>query len=463
MSGEVKSRRGAEYIITDPFIDAAFVKYLISSQDRLEVLKRQARVYSETGDIGEGLTTFHIYKNEVKSYIINKFKSIYNERMLEKEISKIGDEKAKRAWRVVITLLASQQLMSRAGAGAGEFLPKEYGRLENLASILDTLIEEKTRQRGVGAPNVVKNVIKKYGRELVPELAPLLWWINLVMESEVFEGILKYHFLVLKKSQALEFAKIAEVELSEIEGHKADLEYMEQEMLKGLLSRCAELRGQYINKLQTAILFIKLWRRRIKNPEGWEWFLKNEILTYALSVYLTELQSYLGFEKRKLNISTLLSPKSGIYAGPSSALSSLILLSPIFMQYVIEASNKVIITPADIIVAVLRIAKSSMKAEDYVIGVRNIVEEILKFWHESNILQRLKLYTQSEMDPKAIISELENRFVTSLALIINTGIRGIIITTRERPEFHLPPRMDGFDSLYIRTEQLLPILNGVWV
>jgi hypothetical protein len=52
--------------------------------------------------------------------------------------------------------------------------------------------------------------------------------------------------------------------------------------------------------------------------------------------------------------------------------------------------------------------------------------------------------------------------VTSLALIINTGIWGVYPITYRSPEFRLPPRMDGFDSVYVRAEEFLPILKSVW-
>jgi hypothetical protein len=250
------------------------VSYLVSNQEWLEVLTTQAKIYSEIGDLGERLSTFYVYKEKAKLYIIDRFKGVYNEKLLEREIKRIGDEKAKRAWRAVITLLVSQQLMKKARTGLGELLPEEYNKLEYIVPVLNDLIEEKIKQKGRGAHNAVREIFKKYGKERSLNLAPLLWWINLIMESEAFEGVLKYHFLVSKESASMNVVERLEEELSNIEGHKKDLEYMKQEFLKALLSRCAELRGQYINKLQSAILFVKLWRVSVRNPEAWDWFLK---------------------------------------------------------------------------------------------------------------------------------------------------------------------------------------------
>jgi hypothetical protein len=452
-------KRLVESIKNDPFIDAAFISYLIGRGEWLDVIQRQARVYSEIGDIGEETVTFRTYKEEVKRYIVARFKHVY-ERGLEEQIEKIGEEKARRAWYTAITLLLSKQLMDKAGVGLGELLPAEYARLESIVSVLNALVDEKTRKKGLSAPTAVRNVLKKLSDYQIASLAPILWWTNLVMESEVFESLLKFHYIVASKSHVAEFVKSTEDYLAGIEGHTLDYNYMEYEVLKGLLSRCAELRGQYINKLQNAIIFVKLWRKSVKNPQAWLWFLKNEVLTYTLSVYLTEIQSLLGLEK-KLDISALLVPKSSVRGGSASALSTLILMSPIFMQYVIEARREVVVTPADMVIAVLRIARSHGSAEDFSVDVHEIAEEIAKFWDEKDMSRRLKLYTKDDISPEFIYSK--GALTTSLSLIINAGVSGISITTNKKPELKLPPRMLGFDSLYIRSEQFLTILRSIWI
>jgi hypothetical protein len=456
----ISRRRLVESIRNDPFIDAAFIGYLIGREEWLDVMQRQARVYGEIGDIGEGTVTFRTYKEEVKKYIIAKFGRVY-ERGLENQIEKIGEEKARRAWRAAITLLLSKQLMDRAGVGLGKLLPAEYARLESIAPILNALVDEKTRKKGLSAPTAVRNVLKRLGGEQVANSAPILWWTNLVMESEVFEGLLKFHYIVASSPHIAEFVKSAEDYLARVDGHASDYNYMEYEVLKGLLSRCTELRGQYINKLQNAIIFVKLWRNSVKNPQAWSWFLKNEVLTYTLSVYLTEIQSLLGLGKLRLNISALLAPKSGVYGGPASALSALILMSPIFMQYAIEARREVAVTPADIVVALLRIIRSHGRAEDFSVDMREVAEEIVKFWDEKDISRRLKLYAKDDISPDSVYSK--EALTTSLSLLINAGVSGISITTNRKPELRLPPRMLGFDSLYVRSEQFLTVLRTIWM
>jgi len=455
----ISRRRLVESIKNDPFIDAAFIGYLIARGEWLDVVQKQARVYSEIGDIGEGTATFRMYKGEVKKYIVTKFGRVY-ERGLEIQIEKNGEEKARRAWRAAITLLLSKQLMDRAGVGLGKLLPAEYARLESIVPVLNALVDEKTRKKGVSAPTAVKNVLKRLSGEQVASLAPILWWTNLVMESEVFEGLLKFHYIVASSPHTAEFVKSTEDCLVRVDGHILDYSYMEYEVLKGLLSRCTELRGQYINKLQNAVIFAKLWRNSVKNPQAWSWFLKNEVLTYTLSVYLTEIQSLLGLEKRRLNISVLLAPKSGVYGGPASALSALILMSPIFMQYVIEARREVAVTPADIVTALLRIARAHDPAEDFSVEMREVAEEIVKLWDEKDISRRLKLYAKDDVSPDSIYGK--EALTMSLSLLINAGVSGISIITNKKPELRLPPRMIGFDSLYVRSEQFLTVLRTIW-
>jgi len=458
---EDKPRRLVEHVKTDPFIDLAFVLHLMSDEDWRQVIKRQAEIYSTTGDIGENTTTYHTYKNKVKQFVIKTFQNIYTtiENYLSEEVI---SKKATRAWRALITLLASQQLMERAGIEVGELLPKGYGQLENLIPVIESIIKEKTSRKRVEGPEAVKKALRNFRADdtaRADDIAPLLWWINLVMESEVFEGLFKYHFLVSKNS-IKNFTKTAEEILSEVKGHRVDFSYMEYEVLKALLSRCTELRGQYINKLQNATLFVKYLRKGVKDPERWDWFLQNETLTYAITVYMTELQGFSELKEKELNLSTLISPRRGIHDGPASALSTLTLMSPIFMQYVLEARGEIIVTPADIVIAVLRIAKSRQEVEDFVVNVHDTAEEIIRFWDEHDLLRRLKLYTKDEVTPEALYSK--KSFTYSLALIINAGVSGIYVSTEKKPVLQLPPRGIGFDSLYVRTQQLLSVTKKVW-
>jgi len=456
--GGAKRRRLVEYVATDPFVDLAFVQQLLSNEDWLQVMRRQAEVYNSTGDVGESTVTFRMYRSQSKQHVIKALQGAYHaiDRYLSDELV---NEKASRAWRALVTLLASLQLMEKAGAGLGELLPEGYGRLEELKAVIDRMIEEKTSREEVRAATVVMRVLRGLSDEQFLSTVPKLWWLNLVMESEVFEAVFKYHFLASKKELVGGFVKSAEEALSEVKGHTPDLSYMEHEVLKALLSRCVELRGQYINKLQNAIVFVKIGRRSVGSYD-WDWFLRDEILTYFMPMYMAELQELLGLREKELNISALLSPRGGPYGGPASALSTLILMSPIFMQYALEARGEVVITPADIVVSVLRISRARGGAGDFVASAEEVAKEVASFWEERDLLRRLKLYSQGEVTPETLYRK--SSFTASLALIINAGIGGIHITTERRPELQLPPRMLGFDSLYVRAQQLSSIARRVW-
>lgn len=458
---EARSKRLVEHVKTDPFIDLAFVLPLIKNRDWLQVLKLQAEDYNTTGDLGENTVTYKTYSSEIRSFVINKFRRVY-EKSVEKELrEELSEMKASRAWRALITLLASQQLMKKTGVKLGELLPEAYERPEDLVQVIEDIIEEKIKARGTAGTLAVEKALERFGKDKFIEVAPLLWWINLVMESEVFEGLFKYHFLTLRRSVIRIFADQVETVLSaEIKEHKRDPDYLEYEIMKALLSRCAELRGQYINKLQNAVLFVKYLRRSVEDPDRWEWFLQNETLTYIMAVYLAELQELSGLKQKNLNISSLIMPRAGIYGGPPSALSSLILLSPIFMQYVIETRREIAVTPADILVAVLRRAGIA-QARDFSISVHDLAGEIIKFWDERDFLRRFRSYvSEKEMSPEALY--MKSSFTTSLALLINAGVGGIGISTERTPILRLPPRMTGFDSLFIRTQQLLSVISRIW-
>ncbi|MEM4676269.1 MAG: hypothetical protein QXM12_08280 [Nitrososphaerota archaeon] len=458
----LRSRRLVEHVRNDPFIDLAFVLPLIKNRDWLQVLRLQAEDFNITGDLGENTVTYRTYRSEVRSFIVSNFESVYEkslESQLREELLKI---KASRAWKALITLLASQQLMKKTGVGLGELLPETYERPEDLMQVVEAIIKEKTKAKGIAGTLAIRNSLKNFGEDKLVEIAPLLWWINLVMESEVFEGLFKYHLLVLRKLQTIKsVVKEIEATLSaEIREHREDADYLEHEILKALLSRCTELRGQYINKLQNATLFVKYLRRSVEDPDRWEWFLQNETLTYIMTVYITELQELSGLKQKNLNISSLITPRAEIYGGPPSALTSLILLSPIFMQYSIEARREVAVTPADILVALLRHAEAS-QVRDFSISVEELVKKIIEFWRERDFLRRAELYVGEGRISTETLCENDSLTI-SLALLINTGVGGISISTERTPILKLPPRMTGFDSLFVRPQQLLSAILRVW-
>ncbi|GBF09169.1 hypothetical protein apy_08940 [Aeropyrum pernix] len=468
-------RRIPEHVVTDPFIDVAFVYTLIKDSERLDVIKRQAQVYVDIGSKGVETATFKKYKDEATSFIIEAFGAVYKnvDKELERKFAGYDDKtvaqvKAERAWTSLIALLASAMLMKRAGVGIGYFIPSQYADISRLKPILKVLIYEKARSRGRAASWVLEAALKDLGvdrkLEELAEIAPTLWWVNLIMESEIIEGLLKFHYLTYVFRDRIN-AFVAEVEdaLSTIEEHQADYDYGELEVLKGLLSRCVELRGQYINKLQNALLFIKILRPsvlKIAKPEQWEWFIKDETLTYATMVYLAETQRLSGAGGISLSITRLLEPKKGVYAGVASALASLLALSPVFMQYNIEARGKAVITPADIVVAVLRLIGRHGRARDFTVSVEDAVEEIIQFWREADILRRVSIY--AEEDATQDMQHILDSFNASMALLLSTGIDGVHPVTSKRALLKLPPRMIAYDSLFVRPNAFFEMVRKVW-
>lgn len=454
------SKRLVEHIKTDPFIDIAFVQYLVSREDWLRALERQADRFISIGDFGKDTLTYQRYKSSVREYIINQFKRIYT-RTIENLTESLASTKAELAWKSLIVLIASRLLMERIGLGLGEFLPEKYTDLTGVSPIIEKIIEIKLR--GIRSTAVIKKALEDLGMDVneLLNLAPLLWWINLVMEGKVFEGIFKFHYVTISKMSVIKsFVKEIESSLLIFRDHRSDYEYMEYEVLKALLSRCAELRGQYINKLQNAILFVKLIRPSISDPARWEWFVFNDILSLTASAYLVEMQRLSNTENIILDVSRVIGAERNPYipdAGPASVLASLTLLSPIFMQYAIEAHKNAVVTPADIVVAALRLTAEQTRHDDFVVDVQDVAKEVLEFWREKDILRRIEIYTHKE---PTIDELLKSRsFSASLALLIRGGIDGLNITTMEKPLLKLPPRMIGYDSLYIRPYRLISIVK----
>ncbi len=468
-----RCRRLVEHIVTDPFIDLAFVQPLISTDEWHRVIERQAVVYTSTGDLGESTTTYSMYKLKGPKLVISEFKNVYSYIDREdKGLSKaLAEDKMSRAWKALIALLALRHLIiERAGLEMKELLPEVYADLRALTSNINALIRAKTGKegtRGSSSPALVRRVLGG-SREAVLETAPLVWWINLVMESEVFEAIFKFHYLVrLKRGEIERFIEEAERTLSEaVEGHEPDYEYARFEIFKALLSRCVELRGQYINKLQNAILFVKMFRVKVRDPQEWGWFIDGDVLTYTASVYIAEAQRLIGSKRVNFSIPLLIAPRSGAYAGVASALATLILLSPILMQYSIEAREAVAVTPADVLVALLRFV-GKRGAEDFSVDIDELAGEILEFWRETGIYERIKRYTEygkfeKPINPEEALRPPYTSISSPLALLIHTRVEGVHTVASKRIAAKLPPTMEGYDTIYVRPRYLNTVVGKVW-
>jgi len=475
-----KPKRLVEHLRTDPFVDMAFVQPLLEEEEWLEVLRRQASIYISTGDMGKDTRTFSVYRNAAGSLAAEALGSVYRKTVSKGLPEKLVHEKAERAWEALLMFLASTNLLKEIGLGLGESLPWRLPDPRTSAPVIRKILATKTGSAGgTATTSAVRKAVKELegGAEKLLEVAPLLWWINIYMEREVFEGVFKFHYLMYSRKREFEsFAEGVEKALAEeIAGHEGDAEYMKYELSKALLSRCAELRGQYINKLQNALLFVKLLRWSEPKPERWEWFLNDDVLTYVAAVYITEIQRLAWLAEHRdareggripvrLRISDMVGPKKGPLAGEASALASFILLSPIFMQYAVEtgrAGEDMPATPADIAVAVLRLINKQEKRGDFVVDVREVAEEILEFWREADILRRLEKYSGKPLASAYASSQLA-MFNASLSFMIRARIRGVQTSVMEKPLLRLPPRGEGYDSLFILPRQFLSIVKKIW-
>jgi hypothetical protein len=406
----------------DVVADLAFASYLVGNREWLEATGRQAWVYNEIGDIGFRTDAFRSYRESVGRYVVEKLRPVFKPEYLKWFVEKYGDDKARRAWSAVVTLSAFHklELLKAAGARPGEFLPEEYAKFEYVVPLLDDLVEEMKKAR---VPIAVRRVFERLGEDRALTLAPFLWWLNMVMESEALEDVLKFHYT----------------------GKPA----------------------RPIEAVEGCLMFVKLWRRSVGRPEEWHAFLKDDVLTYALAMHLAELQVLLELgERMKLNILSLLAPQAlgesrrSIYDRSISTLLALILMSPIFMQYAVEARSEVTVTPADIIVALLRIIKRRGEEGNLLVHMRDVVDEILKFWEGQDLTRRLKLYVRDEISPDALYSK--RSLTVSLSLVINASAGQLHVFTTKKPELLLPPRMIGFDSLYVVSGRFSSILRRIF-
>jgi hypothetical protein len=94
-------------------------------------------VYNEIGDIGFRTDTFRSYRESVERYVVEKLRPVFKPEYPKWFVEKYGDDKARRAWSTVVTLLAFHrlELLKEAGARPREFLPEEYDKFCQLGVI----------------------------------------------------------------------------------------------------------------------------------------------------------------------------------------------------------------------------------------------------------------------------------------------------------------------------------------
>jgi len=399
----------------DLFVDISFVSCLMSEKEWLEVLRSQAKVFRDIGDLGEYLSTYFVYRVRVKSYVVEKFREIYDEKMFEE---KITDEKIRRAWRTLLMYFVIQDFV-RYLKTWGDPLPFGAIEPEDVKPILDELVEERVKRREKRADKIIREVFERNGFERSMRVAPFLWWINIMMESDVFDRLISCY-----KS----------------------------------LTSC-----QSLKRLQSAMLLVKLWRRDVEKK--WEDFLNKDIMTYLLATYVSEIQRLAETEKT-VSVLDFMLPRKWMDGWVAQRLSKIIFISPMLTQYFLDVHRRIFVSPADVVIALARIAKSRGK-KSFIVGVHdltdetikhNLTDEIIKFWSEKDILRRLKHYLGRDITRETLIEE--GSLVDSIAINIEAGMKWFMRNTLYKlPDFRLPPRMLGFDSLYVWTEGLQHVIE----
>jgi hypothetical protein len=394
----------------DLFIDISFVSCLMSEKEWLEVLRRQAKVFREIGDLGESTWTYrYFYRGKAKSYVVERFREIYDEKMFEEKITNVEDEKIRRAWRTLLMFFVIQNFVREVKTW-GDPLPFGAIEPEDVKPILDELVEERVKRREKRADKIIREVFERNGFERSMRVAPFLWWINIMMESDVFDRLISCH-----KS----------------------------------LTSC-----QSLKRLQSAMLLVRLWRRDVEKK--WEDFLNRDIMTYLLATYVSEIQRLAETEKT-VSVLDFMLPRKWMDGWVAQRLSKIIFISPMLTQYFLDVHRRIFVSPADIVIALARIAKSRGK-ESFIVGVHDLTDEIIKFWSERDILRRLKHYLERDITRETLIEE--GSLVDSIAINIEAGMgRFMRIALDKLPDFRLPPRMLGFDSLYVWSAGLQHVIE----
>lgn len=282
----------------------AYILPLVNDDWRLSVLKRTVDVYRDIGSFEERCTTLQLYKEEI-----------------ERTFGKNAGETATRVWKALIVYEAFCRCVD--DLLHAELLPLSYDKLKQ-------------------DPNA-------------PEVQPLLWWTDLIVNGRS----------------------------------------------------------------------------------------RKKILARSMKAYLTELSKHFSKDSTP-DLFTLL------HQSRNRDLLSLILMSPIVLQYSIEIKKEVAVTPADIVVALLRIGKKE-KRPYFVAHVRDVAERIIELWKEIGLKQAN--ISSDELYKK-------DAFVIALATVVMSRC-DVHISTWEKPELRLPPRMLGFDSVYVE-EGFVQALQRAW-
>ncbi|MEM0088031.1 MAG: hypothetical protein QXK85_03605 [Thermofilum sp.] len=448
-------KRLVEHIKTDSFVDLAFIMTLLKDPARLDVIEKQARMFIEVGDLGYDTLTFKRYSREAGAEVAGMLEGIYGEtsrRTLERE----AGSKTKHAWTAIVLFRALTRLLSSVYPEdvppEKRLIPRAVEDPEKLLKVASVIMESKVAKRGTASTTAIKHSIerlKELGFDPVGDFGVFLWWINIVMEARVIDAVVNYQYVVYldRKHKLVEESMKNLAVATEGRLLKEPDDWLELEIRKGLLSWCANLRGQYINKLQNAILFIKLWRKSVKPArlQSWSWFLYSDPLTYSLAVYLAEPQVLLDVKMPiKVPLEKLMTTKDP----RELSFLTLLMFSPVIHQHGVEVGEPKV-TPMDVVIALLRASKKVQ--EERAMELSELAEELKKFYEDSGLADNLRTYLGHVDLDRLVWSESFNRAMASL---IGIGLPGVGVILTKKRIFQLPPRGMPYDAVYIKPLEL---------
>ncbi|MEM0460310.1 MAG: hypothetical protein QXG48_03550 [Thermofilaceae archaeon] len=450
-----EKKRLVEHIETDSFVDLAFIMSLLKEPARLDVIEKQARMFVEAGDLGYDTLTFKRYSREAGAEVASMLGGIYggtSRRTLERK----AEDKTKRAWTAIVLFRALTRLL---GSVYPEDVPPEKRLIpravedpEKLLKVASVIIESKVAKRGTAGTNAIKlsmERLENLGFDPVRDFGVFLWWINIVMEASVIDAVVNYQYVVYLDRKHKLVEKLMKNLATVTEGRllKKPDDWLELEIRKGLLSWCASLRGQYINKLQNAVLFIKLWRKSMKPArlQSWSWFLHSDPLTYSLAVYLAEPQVLLDMKMPiKVPLEKLMNTKDP----RELSFLTLLMFSSVIHQHGVEVGEPKV-TPMDVVIALLRVSKKVQ--EERAVKLTELAEELKKFYEDSGLADNLRAYLEHVDLDELVWSESFNRATASL---IGIGLPGVGVILTKKGIFQLPPRGIPYDAVYLKPLEL---------
>ena len=167
------------------------------------------------------------------------------------------------------------------------------------------------------------------------------------------------------------------------------------------------------------------------------------IIVQVLQAYGRELEALVEDNVKFHSPRLMLTPKRNRYGASALDLAMLTLLSVISHQYRAVFTPKPPVTPADTLIAALRLTR---KRKDTAISVHDIAEEIASFWLESRLIHLFNYNYNYKVTPEEI---RRSRSLAASLSLLSRNLWGIAVTADRSPTLFLPPQGFGFNYVHI--------------